>query len=268
MNKDKYNLSIILPVLNERKNLEFLVPELSLILDKTCDQFEIIVIDDNSNDNTDQLLIEFKEKFNINYRIRRQNNSLSLSILEGVNIAEYSNLMWFDADGSVDINSIEKLINFHRSEQESVFIGSRFVNGGGYKGQLKYNKSIFNTLRNIKNSEDSIVAIYLSVIFNKILNIILKIHVKDLTSGFIIGKKEYFVKDMFENFYYGEYFINVVTKLYLSKTQIREVPFINKPRIYGKSKTSTNIFRLLQLSLPYIKQAILCKRLLKHENFR
>ena len=44
------------------------------------------------------------------------------------------------------------------------------------------------------------IVIYLSLIFNKILEKVLNVGVKDLTSGFIVGKKSYFSEDMFRNF--------------------------------------------------------------------
>ena len=52
-----FSLSIILPTLNERENLKILIPE---IVDHLSNnekiKYEIIVIDDNSNDGTDELI--------------------------------------------------------------------------------------------------------------------------------------------------------------------------------------------------------------------
>jgi hypothetical protein len=46
--------------------------------------------------------------------------------------------------------------------------------------------------------------------FNQLLNRILRIGVKDLTSGFIIGKKEYFDEEAFIGASYGDYFIKLM----------------------------------------------------------
>lgn len=60
---------------------------------------------------------------------------------------------------------------------------------------------------------------------------------------------------MFEKFTYGEYFVYVIMKLLKNNIQILEVGYFCKPRQFGKSKTSSSIFRLIRLSYPYLKIA-------------
>ena len=83
---------------------------------------------------------------------------------------------------------------------------------GGYKGKEEFFKIPINKmLYQLIKSEDSLIAIFLSLLFNKALNFLLNINVKDLTSGFITGNKKYFNEAMFKNSVYGEYFIYVVS---------------------------------------------------------
>ena len=57
---NKKEISIILPVLNEEENLKFIIPDLSEILSKLVgENFEIVVIDDQSIDNTKTLVKDF-----------------------------------------------------------------------------------------------------------------------------------------------------------------------------------------------------------------
>ena len=52
--------SIIIPVYNEGKNLRILIPKIYRELkDK---KFELIIVDDNSTDNTSKILKKFKKK--------------------------------------------------------------------------------------------------------------------------------------------------------------------------------------------------------------
>ena len=63
--------------------------------------------------------------------------SLPLSIFEGINEASKESILWLDADGSMDTDSIILLIEkFIKENKSSVVVGSRFVKGGGYKGKV------------------------------------------------------------------------------------------------------------------------------------
>ena len=252
----KLDLSIILPTFNEEKNMQVWLIEVFNDLEKVLFlDFEIIVVDDSSTDGTREALIEIsKSKNNLKYIFRNMPRSLPISIFDGINEASKENILWLDADGSMDTDSIILLIEkFIKENKSSVVVGSRFVKGGGYKGKVSSDNQRF--LQNLKDSEDSPLAIFLSLIFNKILSKILKLEINDLTSGFLIGPKKFFSKEMFDNSVYGEYFIKVITKLKLKNVDIVEVGYYCKPRIYGESKTSTNFLRLINLSKPYIKEA-------------
>jgi len=255
---NKKEISIILPVLNEEENLKFLIPNLSEILGNLVgENFEIIVIDDQSIDNTKTLVKDFlSSSYNIVYKLRNGVKSLPLSIFEGIEISKYKNVLWMDADGSMDVDSVKILISTFLNKNIDVVVGSRFVKDGGYKGLEKNSsKSFLNIIKNLKDSEDSALAVYLSIVFNKLLKSILSVKISDLTSGFIVGPKKYFDKEMFEKFTYGEYFVYVVMKLLKNNIQILEVGYFCKPRQFGKSKTSSSISRLIRLSYPYLKIA-------------
>ena len=57
------------------------------------------------------------------------------------------------------------------NNNKAVYIGSRFINGGGYKGKNEEKNNNGNSIFSlVKNSEDSLIAIFMSLIFNKILN--------------------------------------------------------------------------------------------------
>ena len=254
-------LSVILPVVNERENLEYLIPQLVDLCIKHTNQFEVLVVDDDSSDNTDELIEKLQKKYtNLRYIKRLVNKSLPMSILEGIEKSKFENVLWLDADGSMEISAVESLLHKFFKHQFKFFIGSRFVVGGGYKGQTSEKINIFKIFKNIRNSEDSFIAIYLSILFNKLLESILHSGVKDLTSGFMIGNKKHINKSVFTESNYGEYFVYLVSDLVMRGQEIIEVGYICRPRVYGSSKTSTNFMTLIRLGLPYIKAAIICKR--------
>ena len=254
------SLSIVLPTLNEKENLEILIPSiLEKLSSLKIEKYEILIVDDGSEDGTHQFVEQYNliDK-NVKLLLRNDQKSLPKSIFYGINnsISEY--VMWLDADGSMDASAVKKLIIEVNKKPESVFVGSRFIQGGGYKGQDEEGRlNIFNYIKKISNSEDSILAILLSKYFNKFIGSLLNIGIKDLTSGFIIGKREYFLnKEVFLNAIYGEYFIYLMKDLNLKNINTVEIPYFCKPRLTGYSKTSTNYLSLLKLSVPYIKAAI------------
>ena len=260
----KINLSLILPVFNERQNLEYLIPQLSDILENKCQEYEILVIDDSSTDNTVDLMNELMKKNTcIKYTIRTKNRSLPISIFTGIEKSKYENVMWLDADGSMDAESVETLLSKFLEDVSKYIIGSRFIKGGGYKGQTQGSNSIPSLLKSVNNSEDSFLAVFLSILFNKLLKLLTSVSVNDLTSGFIIGNKRYINKDIFYKSNYGEYFVYLVIDLILQKRKIEEVGYYCKPRKFGSSKTSNNIIRLITLGIPYIKAAYICKKKLR-----
>ena len=84
-----------------------------------------------------------------------------------------------------------------------------------------------------------------------------------MTSGFIIIKKTYLSKSLFENSNYGEYFLNIVTYLMKSNVPIEEIGYICETRKYGKSKTASSIFQLISRGIPYLTTAYKCRVELK-----
>jgi len=253
-------ISLILPVFNEVENLKLLIPMIENTLSSLVDDYEVIIVDDNSNDGTDNLI---KNIYSNRLVLIERNgaNSLPLSILDGIKASKYEHILWMDADGSMPVEELSNLISKKEQNPDSVIIGSRFVEGGGYKGQDVNRKlNFFEMFFKIFNSEDSFVAIYLSIIFNKILKLLINSDINDLTSGFFLGEKKYINYNIFTKAIYGDYFIYLMTDLIIKNIKVIEVGYFCKPRLKGKSKTSTNIIKLFSLSYPYIKAGILSRR--------
>lgn len=255
-------LSIVLPTLNEGKNLQFLIPSIVHNLKSLRNIiFEIIVVDDGSTDGTAEILKNLNSENFINFIQRTKPPSLPQSINEGIKNAKYQYVAWLDADGSMSGEILKQLVLKLIEKNDSVIIGSRFVEGGGYKGIKEFGKtSIYTAIKNVYKSNDSVPGMIFSTLFNIYLRYILKIKVKDLTSGFIVGNKKYFNNKVFDKSEYGEYFIYLMNDLYLNNVDIIEYGYVCDTRIYGVSKTSANILQLIKRGIPYIKAANNCRK--------
>lgn len=256
------SLSIVLPTINESENLKILIPEITMVIQNMgLENYEILVVDDGSTDTTFELVEELRvNDDNLKLIKRTKNPSLPLSILEGITKSQSEYVMWLDADNSMNAKSVKKLIEQINEKKDSVVIGSRFTEGGGYKGVKDLSEtSIFSAMRNVNDSNDSVLGMIASNLFNKFLIAVLNLGVKDITSGFIIGKKEVFNEEPFLIADYGDYFIYLVNDLRKNKVDIIEVGYICETRIFGETKTASSIAQLFRRGIPYLKAVVQCR---------
>ena len=132
------SLSIVLPTINESENLKILIPEITMVIQNMgLENYEILVVDDGSTDTTFELVEELRiNDHNLKLIKRTKNPSLPLSILEGITKSQSEYVLWLDADNSMNAKSVKKLIEQINEKKDSVVIGSRFTEGGGYKLSL------------------------------------------------------------------------------------------------------------------------------------
>ena len=250
-------LSIVLPVINEKDNLETLIPELLNICDAMRISCEVIVVDDGSTDGTD-LFIE--KSFASDTRVTRIDRShlpksLPGSLNDGFKIAKHSHVLWMDADGSMPVNTLNAMVDAYDSVAKGsnlAVVGSRFVEGGGFKGTNSSGKTnIFEARRNLKATNDSFTAMILSRMLNFYLYLAMNRCCKDPASGFILTSHK-----MVSTFNlagsYGDYCPRFLFQVSKSGGKIIEVPYICIPRQHGESKTGSNLLQLLKRGLPYV----------------
>ena len=115
-------ISIIIPCYNEERNIFNTIKSISNHFKKV--QFEIIVIDDGSNDSTRKIISSID---NIIINEKRDNKGKGFSIKEGVLKSKGKKILITDADLSTPINEYKKLNKF--IDQFEIVIGSRGLKG-------------------------------------------------------------------------------------------------------------------------------------------
>jgi len=249
-------LSVVLPVLNERDNLAELIPELCDALAPVLNDFEVIVVDDSSTDGTDHLMSELSRKDGRIRFLKRDGRPRSLphSIEEGVRAAKFEYVAWMDADGSMPALSLANLITSYRTstEQDVIVVGSRFVKGGGFKGiETVGETSVWQVIKNLRSSNDSLSAVFLSRILNRYLWITLDRCCRDLASGFIVTRKETVTRIGLRGSY-GDYCVRFIYLAHKAKLPVVEVPYVCQVRRHGYSKTGTTLYGLVKRGIPYV----------------
>ena len=111
--KDKNNieLSIVIPVFNETENIKPLIIKLSEVLDTTGKNYEIIMVDDGSTDNSFEVMRELCESYK-NLRIIRfrRNFGQTAAFSAGFDLARGGIVVTLDADLQNDPADIPKLL--------------------------------------------------------------------------------------------------------------------------------------------------------------
>lgn len=214
MSSNINKLSIVLPTYNEAENILELIKKIEKIL-KNKD-YEIIVVDDDSKDNTGRIVQKYFKNNNKVKTLIRNKRGLATAILTGCKYARGGKILVMDTDFNHDPKMIPKMLN--ALTINDMVVGSRYAKDGGME----------NKFRNI-----------LSRYYNLVIRHLLKLPVHDALSGFFMFKKEklYLLLDskIFQG--YGEYFIRLLFRANALGLQITEIPVFYKNRTAGISKS-------------------------------
>lgn len=124
------DVAIIIPTFRERDNLKQLLPTLADILKQASIDGEIVVVDDNSDDGTDELCERLAKELPVRLLIRQGERGLATAVLYGLRTAEAKTCVVMDADFSHPPDAVPRLVSAIRDSDCDMAIGSRYVVGG------------------------------------------------------------------------------------------------------------------------------------------
>jgi dolichyl-phosphate beta-glucosyltransferase len=137
-------LSIIIPAYNEEKRIVKTLEKITSYLKSKKYDYEIIIVDDGSNDNTRQVVQNFK---NIILTEKRHNKGKGYSIKEGMLLAKGDYLLFSDADLSTPIEELDKFMEY--IEKYNVVIGSRALKGSDIKVRQPFYREYMGKVFNL-----------------------------------------------------------------------------------------------------------------------
>ncbi len=214
------NFLVIIPTFNESENINKIINELDE------HGFHIIIIDDNSPDDTFNIVKNHK-KFGQNLFgiLRTSNRGYGVSIIEGFKYSiehNYEYIVQMDSDFSHRVEDLLPMCSL--AEEYDLIIGSRYINGGKIMGW-----GLFRTA--------------LSKYANKFAKKVTKSNVNDLTTGFRIYSKNLIQAINFQNIESNGYsfLVEIIAKIPDEKFKITEYPITFNDREFGKSKMSFKI---------------------------
>jgi glycosyltransferase involved in cell wall biosynthesis len=171
-------VSVILPVFNSDL---YLKESIDSILNQTYQNFELIIINDNSTDNSKQIIFNYTDN-RINYYENLKNEGLVFTLNRGLKIAKGDFIARMDADDISLPFRFKKQVDFLNLYQDIDLIGSNYCT-------IDKNGKILNRVKYPLNHED----IKFGLLFNSVIchpSIMFRRQIVD--SNIFVYKNEYF----------------------------------------------------------------------------
>jgi glycosyltransferase involved in cell wall biosynthesis len=222
MGKNEMLISVVVPVYNEEPTIGHVIQQLKEVMEKTESKYEIIVVDDCSQDcsletakNHGARVFSLKEHMGKGYALRA-----------GFAKARGEIITTIDSDGSHSPRELPSLLNPIIQNKADMVIGSRYSN----------QKSVDAKRLNIAGVR----------LFNFLIKILTKTNVSDSQSGYRIIKSKLLTNMKLKS---GGYEIEseMLVKAAKQGFRIMEVPISFEQRTYGTSRLDPLVdgFRIL-----------------------
>ncbi len=201
------DLSVVLPVLNEGENLRHLLPRLSALLRGLGLDFEVVIVDGGSTDDTREVGRRMNARV-----ITQERPGFAAALVSGFAAARGRYVLTLDADMSHEPEYVAKM--WRARTRADIIIASRYTRGGvAYTSALRRG---------------------LSRILNWTLRRMLAMPASDLSSGFRLYRRETLENLKLESANF-EVLEEILIKAYSGGFAIAEVPFTYFPRGAGRS---------------------------------
>lgn len=163
-------LSVVIPAYNEENRITRTLQDVDHYLEKQNYEYEIIVVDNGSNDKTTEVVKHLQTTTVQNARILEQlpvapGNNKGNAVKKGIMAAAGEYVVFMDADNATPISEIEKFWPYLEQGFE-VVIGSRYVDPKTVKIKQPWYRIVLSRLSNL------------------LIQIVLIPHIKDTQAGF------------------------------------------------------------------------------------
>ena len=228
------NTIIVTPTYNERKNIEELLNTIFTI----DSNYHVLVVDDNSPDDTGTVVKELQSNYsNLHLLSRVKKEGLGSAYVAGFKYAlkgNYDKIVQMDADMSHDPKDVVSLIS--ELDNSDVVIGSRYISG-----------------INVVNWP--IRRLIISYGANIYTRLVTGLPVKDATGGFKCWKREVLESLDLDNVRSQGYSfqIEMTYRAWLQKFKIKEVPIIFVDRTIGESKMDRSVMLEAAIMIPRLR---------------
>lgn len=212
------DITLVIPTFNEAGNMPILVAKIFEEFKKSNLDGYVIVVDDDSPDQTWKVAEDLRDTYPKLQVLRRQDKrGLSSAVLDGFAMADTDIVGVIDADLSHPPEKIAELVAPIINGEADFTLGSRYIDQGGTENwPLK---------RRISSKVATLAVVGLT-------------SVKDPMSGFFFLKK-----DLIDNVELSPKGFKIGLEILVRSKckKVKEIPFVFRDREYGESKLSSNV---------------------------
>ena len=138
-------ISIVVPTYREADNLTLLTEAVDDALSGTGYDYELLFIDDDSQDGSEEICAALSARFPLQIVVRKGERGLATAVIHGISMASGDIVVVMDADLSHPASAIPAMIARLEDGESDFVLGSRYVEGGS----IHDNWSVFRKLNSI-----------------------------------------------------------------------------------------------------------------------
>jgi glycosyltransferase involved in cell wall biosynthesis len=229
------SLSVFFPAYNDAPSLPRLIGQTFETVSRLTDDFEIIVVNDGSRDNTEEVLEQLKDRWGPRLRVVRHavNRGYGGAVRSGFGAASKEWIFYTDGDGQYDVTELPRLV-------EALAPGVDLVNG-------------YKTSRSDIFFRHWIGAGYLWTVRR-----LFRIRIRDVDCDFRLVRRSVMAGIELESTS-GPVCVELVRKIQDTGCGIVEIPVRHLPRLHGRSQffRPLNLIKSLwQLAALYVRLTV------------
>jgi dolichol-phosphate mannosyltransferase len=231
------NVSIILATYNERENI---LDTIQSIFEHLNGSVEVIVVDDDSEDNTWQLVAEMNDPRVVLIR-RVATRGLASAFNRGIIESRGKIVGWMDADMCMPPSLLPRMIQ--KLDNYDIVVGSRYAPGG--------------------IDDRALLRVLSSRLINGLATLVLGFGIRDYDSGFVVLRRSVFDKVSIIPTGYGAYFMEFLYTCRKKGLTVHELPYVFRDRAKGVSKSAPSLYRFFKTGMQYVTRIFMarCRRI-------
>lgn len=223
------------PAYNDAPSIAKLVDKAFAVLRERASDFEVIVVNDGSGDNTAHVLAELEARYGAALRVitHAENRGYGAALRSGFAAARKDFVFYTDGDGQYDVGEIVKLLDC---------VGPEVGLVNGFKLERR----------------DPWHRIAIGNVYNRFARLVFHINLRDIDCDFRLIRRS-LLEELKLSSTSGTICVELVRKLELSRYGVVEVGVHHYPRLHGRSRFfrfRSLLITLYQLARLYVRLVV------------